>query len=214
MLIYANAVTQIWKRLAPSVGSWTEAWNSHVALRAWGNLQPTDSTCTFLLLMFTARSSLEITGIFFFCLCFVISTCSLFFFTMGEVNPVEFGIMNAEHNFGLSRDIPWLQNSIPGSPGECPSTFSCCCVFILFFFFNFFKFFCSVPLLSAQAGSHCGIIHNFNPFCYVNVLHSLNLRCTFVWNFNVLTFWSRIVRTQFTGNHHLLRQKDSYLRCY
>lgn len=150
----------------------------------------------------------------FFCLCFVISTCSLFFFTMGEVNPVEFGIMNAEHNFGLSRDIPWLQNSIPGSPGECPSTFSCCCVFILFFFFNFFKFFCSVPLLSAQAGSHCGIIHNFNPFCYVNVLHSLNLRCTFVWNFNVLTFWSRIVRTQFTGNHHLLRQKDSYLRCY
>lgn len=53
MLIYANAVTQIWKRLVALVGSWTEAWSSHVAPRAWGKL--TDSTCTFLLLMFTAR---------------------------------------------------------------------------------------------------------------------------------------------------------------
>lgn len=40
MLIYANAVTQIWKRLVALVGSWTEAWSSHVAPRAWGNLSP------------------------------------------------------------------------------------------------------------------------------------------------------------------------------
>lgn len=36
MLIYANAVTQIWKRLVPLVGSWTEAWSSRVAQRALG----------------------------------------------------------------------------------------------------------------------------------------------------------------------------------
>lgn len=163
MLIYANAVTQIWKRLAPSVGSWTEARNSHVALRAWGNLQPTDSTCTFLLLMFTARSSLEITGIIFF-VYVLLSLLVLFFFTMGEVNPVEFGIMNAEHNFGLSRDLPWLQNSIPGSPGECPSTFSCCCVFILFFSLTFLNFFavshCSLLKLEATVASYTTLIHS------------------------------------------------------
>lgn len=36
MLIYANAVTQIWKRLLPLLGSWTEAWSSRVAPRAFG----------------------------------------------------------------------------------------------------------------------------------------------------------------------------------
>lgn len=213
MLIYANAVTQIWKRLAPSVGSWTEARNSHVALRAWGNLQPTDSTCTFLLLMFTARSSLEITGIIFLCLCFVISTCSLFFHNGGSKSSwiwdhERWTQFRSVTGFTVVAKLhPWLSWRVP-------KYFFLLLCFYFVFFFNFFKFFCSVPLLSAQAGSHCGIIHNFNPFCYVNVLHSLNLRCTFVWNFNVLTFWSRIVRTQFTGNHHLLRQKDSYLRCY
>lgn len=40
MLIYANAVTQIWKRLVPLVGSWTEAWSSHVVLSVWGNFSP------------------------------------------------------------------------------------------------------------------------------------------------------------------------------
>lgn len=76
------------------------------------------------------------------------------------------------------------------------------------------SFLCSFSLPSVQAGSLCGIIQNVNPFSYVKVLHSLNLRCTFVWNFNVLTFWLRIVHKQFTGNHHLLQQKDSYLQCY
>lgn len=58
------------KRLVPLVGSWTQAWSSHVALRAWGNLKPTDSTCTFLLLMFTVWSS-EITGICVFLMLYV-----------------------------------------------------------------------------------------------------------------------------------------------
>lgn len=60
MLIYANAVTHIWKRLVALVGSWTAApmW----LLEHEGHFQPTDSTCTFLLVMFTALWSLEITG--------------------------------------------------------------------------------------------------------------------------------------------------------
>lgn len=139
MLIYANAVTQIWKRLVPLVGSWTEAWSSHVALRAWGNLQPTDSTCTFLLLMFTARWSLEITGIFFFFM-----FCYLYiFFLSGGVNPFGFGVMKTEHNFSLSRGYTVVTKTLSLALPESAR------VLLLFF--------CSVPLLSAQAGSHCGI---------------------------------------------------------
>lgn len=42
-------------------------------------LRPTDSTCTFLLLMFTACQSLEITGIFY-----VLLSLCIVFFTVGE----------------------------------------------------------------------------------------------------------------------------------
>lgn len=53
-------------------------------------LRPTDSTCTFLLLMFTACQSLEITGIFYvlLSLCIVLG-----FFHAGRGNPVGFGVM-------------------------------------------------------------------------------------------------------------------------
>lgn len=87
---------------------------------------------------------------------------SLHIFCSGGVNPQGFGVMKTEHNF---QSVSGLLNSIPGSPGESQ-------VLLLLL--------CSVPLLSAKAGSHCGIIQNCKPFCYVNVLHSLNLRCTFV----------------------------------
>lgn len=206
MLIYANAVTQIWKRLVPTVGSWTEAWSSHVALRAWGNLQPTDSTCTFLLLMFTAHWSLEITGIFFLCFVIAMGFFYLLFFVFLQWGSKSIWIWGHED---------WTQFQSVSGIYRSYKTLS---LALLESARVLLLFLCSVPLLSlslsAQAGSHCGIIQNLKPFCYVNVLHSLNLRCTFVWNFNVLTFWLRIVRTQFTGNHHLLQQKDSYLRCY
>lgn len=163
MLIYANAVTQIWKRLVPSVGSWTEAWNSHVALRAWGNLQPTDSTCTFLLLMFTARWSLEITGIFFFCLCFIISTCSLFFHNGGSKSS---WIWDHER---------WTQfRSVSGIYRGCktPSLallesaqvlFLVVVFFILFFSLTFFFFavsHCSLLKLEATVASYTTLIHS------------------------------------------------------
>lgn len=62
-----------------------------------GDLQPTDSTCTFRSSMFTARWSLEITGIFsFFFFVFVIY--NIFSRSRG-VNPFGFGVIRTEHNF-------------------------------------------------------------------------------------------------------------------
>lgn len=183
MLIYANAVTQIWKRLAPLVGSWTEAWSSHVALRAWGNLRPTDSTCTFLLLMFTACWSQKITGIFSFFPCFVISVYfSQFEFRAWRLSAISDCL--GDTTVVLKRR-PWLSWRVSTQPSSFAAS--------------------HCPLLKLEAT--VAPYKTPDPSCIVNVLHSLNLRCTFVWNFHVLTFWLKIVRIQFTGKHDLLRQK-------
>lgn len=100
MLIYANAVTQIWKRLVALVGSWTEAWSSHVAPRAWGNLSPLTQPVHFSCYMFTARWSLEITGILFF---FFLCVCLCKIFHSWGANPFAFGVRKTEHSFSPPR---------------------------------------------------------------------------------------------------------------
>lgn len=60
---------------------------------------------------------------------------------MGGVNPFGFGVMKTEHNFSLAYTVV-IKLSL--------ALLESAQVLLLFLY--------SVPLLSAQAGSHCGII--------------------------------------------------------
>lgn len=88
----------------------------------------------------------------------------MIFFLQWGVNPFGFGVVKTEHEFSLSRGYSYKTQSL--ALLESAQVLLSC--------------FSAVSHCSAQAGSHCGIIQNFKSFCYVNVLHSLNLRCTFV----------------------------------
>lgn len=149
------------KRRVHLVGLWTEAWSSHVALRAWGTLQPTDSTCTFLLLMFTACWSQKITGIFsFFCsvksVFFIFLFCFFVFSSSdGTVNIFEFGA--------------WRPTTVSVCLGDTSSykTLSLALLESAHHVTPLFFLILSIIMPIAQAGSHCGTIQNFKQFCYV-----------------------------------------------
>lgn len=129
-----------------------------------GKSQPTDSTCTFLSLMFTARRSLEITGIlYFFPFVFVLSLQKNL--TAGERTHLHLGSGRQNRvsvRLGgrtvMTKLRPRLSWRVSKSSSRC------------------FAVSRRSPL-KLEASSQT---YEKKTLCHVNVLHSLDLRCTFV----------------------------------
>lgn len=132
-----------------------------------GTSQPTDSPCTFLSFMFT--EAWRLLEVFIppppLCLYYYDKT------TAGELTHLHLGSGRLDRvsvrlggRSGMTKLRPWLSWRVPPPPPPPVASL------------------CPVALRSSwkPPRHHPKLKKKNNPFCHVNVLHSLDLRCTFV----------------------------------
>lgn len=102
-----------------------------------------------------------------FCFLYVLLSLPIFF-AVGELIHLDLGSWRLEHYFSLSRGCTVVTKLCPWLSWRVPEYSSCC----------FAVSHC--PLLKLEATVASYETEKKKTFCHVNVLHSLNLRCTFV----------------------------------